>query len=207
MKAAGANIVPYKGSVSAVHFDIILTDSICLPPHVLVASTRISIPLKIAMSNEKPIIDLSWATQCIVQRQRLDFTDDKYYLNSRLKQPSTPGGTDETLKLYSLKVDHVRYEIMDLVRFGRNCQSAIGRIIAIYHQKASKKNKVEIQVMESQNDRELMDGGDSTMVHVEASELTGHVVMLSGKDFNDIKDGWGEETNFADLYVQMKPRS
>ena len=207
MKATGANIIIYKGSVSSTQYDLILTDSISLPPHILMPATRISIPLNMAISHEKPIIDLSWATQCIVQRKQLDYTDERYSLNSRLKEPRTPGATDQTQKLYSLKVDQVRYEIMDLVRFGRKSQSAIGRITAISYQKSSKKYKVQIQVMETQNDRELMDGGDCTVVVVDGSELAGHVVMLSGKDFDDISDGWGRETNFSDLFVQMKPRT
>jgi len=163
--------------------------------------------MNLAISYGKPIIDLSWATQCIVQRQRLDYMDEKFYLNSRLKEASTPRATDQTLTLYSLKVNQVRYEVMDLVRFGKASQSAIGRIIAINYRKATKKYKVQIQVMETQNEYELMDGGNCTLVPIDDDELAGHVVMLSGRDFHDIREGWGKETNFSDLFVQMKPRT
>jgi hypothetical protein len=107
--------------------------------------------------------------------------------------------------LFSLKINQVRYEVMDLVRFGRIDRATIGRIIAIHHQHATKKNRIEIQIMEMHNNIELMDGGDNTIVTVDECELSGHVVMLSGKDFKDISNGWGKETNFSDLFVQMKP--
>ena len=197
-----------------MNVDMIVTDSLSLRPHVMSPSERVAKRLKMsynlnpegANQAEIPIIDLSWVTQCIVQRQRLDYTENSsYYLNTRLNILNTHGLTDRPLKLFSLKVDQVRYEVMDLIRFGRNSHLSIGRIIAIHHHQKSKKNKIEVQVMEVHNNIELMDGGDSTQVVIDESELAGHVVMLSGKDFNDISRGWAEETNFSDLFVQMKP--
>jgi len=49
-----------------------------------------------------------------------------------------------------------------------------------------------------------MDGGTSTSMTIDESELQGHVVLLSGKDFNDIRKGWAAETHYEDVFVQRK---
>lgn len=94
-----------------------------------------------------------------------------------------------------------RYEVGDSIQFSkRGGEPSQGRIISITHNKATKKNNVEIKVMERHNGCELMDGGKGvSTVTVEESELEAHIVILGGKDFDDV--AWSEQSN---VFLQKK---
>ena len=74
IELAGATVI--RGSQIDINtqVDLIITDSILLPPHVTAAAPRISKVLnKVTAINPNTLtVDLSWATQCIVRREKID---------------------------------------------------------------------------------------------------------------------------------------
>lgn len=201
------------------HLDAVLVDRNSLPPHTTAVPSTVSKCFNfIKNGNAKtsdgiakiPIIDLSWALQCIVERERLSWnTDERYLLYS-----DTASSND---KMFEMKVkdkddNPVRFEVGDIVEFGRTKGTArIGRILNIDNPKrACTSRNLDIQLLDRNGNFELIDGGESaTNVKIDEHELRRHIVMLSSKDFKDIrKDGYipisEKDTH---IFLQKKPPS
>jgi len=200
--AAGATVVK---DPTKVKLDMVIVDSLSLPPHVTaVPATVAKILRNVNNSNTRttPVIDLSWATQCIIQRSRISMDHERY----RPKIGSI--GRDKIVQLFSIKVKSadsmVRYEVGDPVIFGKkHLNTSIGRIMGISHDRTTKKNCVEIKVLELHNESELMEGGqNASVVNIDDIDLQAPVVMLGGRHFNDVKESWKET-----IYIQKKPPS
>jgi len=95
--------------------DLVLADSLSLPPHVTAVAPKISKILnKITMTvkKETPIIDLSWATQCIVRKTQVPISKT-YKLEIETSLSSTK---EKMLNIYSTKVQQfsglTRYEVV-----------------------------------------------------------------------------------------------
>jgi len=206
IQAVGATIV--NASVidrKDIKLDIVLVDSVNMPPHVTAIPSRVGKTLNRVRSYQPNavVVDLSWATQCIVQRTLLETDDDRRY-RVDMSKGNSPNKRKNQL-ISSIKVKQynglTRYEVGDSIQFSkRGGEPSQGRIISITHNKATKKNNVEIKVMERHNGCELMDGGKGvSTVTVEESELEAHIVILGGKDFDDV--AWSEQSN---VFLQKK---
>lgn len=206
MQAVGATVV-HGSNIDRkdIKVDIILVDSVNMPPHVTAQPPRVGKILnKVASYQPNAIVvDLSWATQCIVQRTLLQTDDDRRYRVDLSKGNSPNKGRIQDI--YSIKVKQfnglTRYEVGDSIQFAkRGGEPSQGRIVSITHNRLTKKNSVEVKVMEKHNECELMDGGKGVYtVKIEESELEGHVVILSGKDFDDV--AWSKDSN---VFLQKK---
>ena len=183
--------------------DIVLADSLSLPPHVTAVAPKIAKVLnKISIANKNtPIIDLSWATQCIVRKDRVSISE-RYVLEIDNSLSST---SERVVDIYSTKVQQfaglTRYEVGDSIKFGKKKNSlSNGRITAIRFDKRSKKKTVEVKVLESHNECELMDGGKSiSTVTIDVNEMQGHILILGGKDYSQVN--WSKHSR---VYVQKK---
>ena len=98
--------------------DLVLVDSLSLPPHVATVVPRVSRILnKITLEKkETPLIDLSWVAQCIVMRTRVPILE-----RHRLRIDSSLGGKETTLNVIATKVQHfsalTRYEVVSVKFF------------------------------------------------------------------------------------------
>lgn len=170
------------------HIDLVIADSLSLPPHVTAIASKVSKILnKISSTNpDAPIVDLSWATQCIVNKKRIDI-GHRYILH---KNAHVTSDSDREVNIYAIKVKQsdsllTRYEVGDTVSFGRKkAKKSYGRIKSMCIDKLTKKKKVKVEVMELHGDFELIDGGQGmSIITLEESELQGHIIILSGKDY------------------------
>lgn len=206
MQAAGATIV-HGNNIDRkdIKLDIILVDSVNMPPHITAQPPRVGKILNRVATYQANgvVVDLSWATQCIVQRTLLQTDDDRRYRVDLSKGNSPNKGNSQNI--YSIKVKQfnglTRYEVGDSIQFAkRGREPSQGRIVSITHNRLTKKNSVEVKVMEKHKDCELMDGGKGVYtVKIEENELEGHIVILGGKDFGDVS--WSKESN---IFLQKK---
>lgn len=223
LRAAGATVVKSSTLKSGkkCHLDALLVDRNSLPPHTTAVPSNISRCMNFVKSgNAKtsdgiakiPIIDLSWALQCIVERERLAWdTDERYILYSDASSSNENGDAMYEMKV---KIDEipVRFECGDIVEFGRTKSTErIGRIINIEGSKRTCATRsLEIQLLDRNGNFELVDGGeDATRVRINENELRRHITLLGAKDFKDIKkDGYlpssEKETH---IFLQKKPPS
>ena len=179
--------------------DIIMVDSMCMPPHATAIAPRVSKILNRASSCQPKavIVDLSWATQCIVQRRLLETDDDRRYRVDMSASDSR--NKNGIVDIYCIKVKQfngmTRYEVGDSVNFGKSdAKLSHGRIIAIKHNSKLRKNTVQVKILELHNKCELMDGGKgASSVTIDETELKGHTVLLGGKDYNDV--AWSKASN------------
>ncbi len=201
LELAGATV--FQGSEidkKINEIDLVLTDALSLPPHVTAVAPKISKILnKITMAGKKEtsIVDLSWATQCIVRKTRIPI--------SRIYKLQISSSVNEKiLNVHSTKVQQfsglTRYEVGDSINFGKKKGNVSkGRISAIRFDKGLKKKSVEVKVLELHNENELMDGGRNTTVVIDESELQGHILILGGKDYSQVD--WSKHSR---VYVQKK---
>jgi len=204
--------------------DMILVDSICLPPFRMAVPTRISRVLNYVTrlnqecddtgENNIPIIDLSWVTQCIIRRTRVSIDDNTKRYRVTVGSSSGSSSANPNKNLFAIKVKTstglVRYEVGDSIVFGKKNiniddtkRSFYGRITSIHHDYIKKKNTVEVKVLELHNKYELMDGGKNvSSINLDESELQGHIVLLGGKDFTDVYDGWARDSGI--VFLQKK---
>lgn len=223
LRAAGATVVKSSTLKSGkkCHLDALLVDRNSLPPHTTAVPSNISRCMNFVKSgNAKtsdgiakiPIIDLSWALQCIVERERLAWdTDERYILYT---DASSFNGNGDAMYEMKVKIDEipVRFECGDIVEFGRTKSTErIGRIINIEGSKRTCATRsLEIQLLDRNGNFELVDGGeDATRVRINENELRRHITLLGAKDFKDIKkDGYlpssEKETH---IFLQKKPPS
>lgn len=223
LRAAGATIV--KSSTlkngKKCHLDALLVDRNSLPPHTTAVPSAISRCMNFVKNgNAKtsdgiakiPIIDLSWALQCIVERERLAWdTDERYVLYSDASKSDESGDAMYEMKV---KIDEipVRFECGDIVEFGRTKSTErIGRIIKIEGSKRTCATRsLEIQLLDRNESFELVDGGeDATRVRINENELRRHITLLGAKDFKDISRGGYLPPSEKDthIFVQKKPPS
>lgn len=186
--------------------DIILVDSLCMPPHVTATPSRLTKILNKALSLHPNlvVVDLSWATQCIVQRKLLQTDDDKRYRVDMSQSKNNSPKKSAIIDIFSIKVKQfnglTRYEVGDSVNFGKRGAESYGRITSIKHNRKTRKNTVEVKVLELHNDYELMDGGKSVQsVTIDSIDLQGHIVVLGGRDYGDV--AW---TNSSNIFMQKK---
>lgn len=182
--------------------DLVLSDSLLLPPHVTAITSKVSRVLnKISlMSADIPIVDLSWAMQCIVRKNRVDVSE-KYKLQI---ESSLNTSSERIIDILSVKVQQfcglTRYEVGDSIRFGKKMGQSNGRITAIRYDKRMRKKTIEVKVLELHHECELIDGGKSvSTINLEESELQGHILILSGKDYSQVD--WSKTPH---VYLQKK---
>ncbi len=211
MRIAGATLLNSsdmdKKGKGLHHVDIILVDSLQMPPHVTAVPPRLGKVLNKAASHQPHaiVVDLSWATQCLVRRQLLETDDDKRFrvdLSSQ-NRSKTPN-KHRIVEIFSIKVKQydslTRYEVGDSVKFGRAGNEACGRITSISYHTKTRKTTVTLKVLEVHKEIEVIDGGKGVnSVEIDQSELLGHIVVLSGKDFGDV--AWSKASN---VYRQKK---
>lgn len=207
IKSIGASLVSHNDiGKKGVKLDKIIVDSVNMPPHVTAVPLRVGKVLSKAASYQPNavIVDLSWATQCIVQRTLLQTDEDRRYRVDMSKSKS-PAHRRHIVDVYSIKVNQfnglTRYEVGDTVNFARNGDElSQGRIIAIKCNTKTRRNTVEVKVLERHNECELMEGGKGFFsVTVDEKALQGHIVLLAGKDFVDV--AWSKSSN---VYLQKK---
>lgn len=219
LKATGATIVT-RGSLKEGKkciIDAVLTDRNSLPPHTTAVPSPIAKCLNfVKRGNAKnsdgvtkiPIIDLSWALQCIVERERLSWdVDERYILYSEASSNDKMFEMKIRMKVGNENDVPVRFEVGDIVEFGRT--KSIGRILNFDAPKRScGPCGIHIQLLNRNRNFELIDGGESaTRVKIDEHELRGHIVMLSSKDFKDIKqDGYiPSKERDTHIFLQKKP--
>lgn len=157
-----------------------------------------------------PIIDLSWALQCIVERERLAWDiNERYILYSKASPNDKMFEMKVKMKVKDENDVPVRFEVGDIVEFGRT--KSVGRILNIDAPKRScTRRDLDIQLLDRNGSFELIDGGESaTRVRINEHELRRHIVMLSAKDFKDIrKDGYiPRNEKDTHIFLQKKPPS
>lgn len=203
LELAGATVI--RGSQIDINtqVDLIITDSILLPPHVTAAAPRISKVLNkvTAINPNTPTVDLSWATQCIVRREKIELSD-KY----KLQHGTTLAARVEyTVEINSMKAQQscglIRYEVGDSIKFGKNkSNQSHGRIVSISFDKRSRKKSIEVMVLELHNECQLMDGGKNvSTITIDESELQGHIIILGGRDYSQVQ--WSESSR---VFIQKK---
>ena len=75
--------------------------------------------------------------------------------------------------------------------------------MSIYHDIRTRKNVIEVKVLELHNQFELMDGGKNvSLLKLDENELQGHIILLGGNDFNDVHDGWAQDSGI--VFMQKK---
>lgn len=166
-----------KGKVSV---DCCLFASTALPPHVVSNPVYVSTALKF-LANDVPLLDLAWAHQSIIQRERLPMNGDPRYAISLYQSVSS------THKVYSIKSKSrgnvVRYEVGDLVQFSRGPRSTSrGRIIGIAWERQGKV-KLDIKLLDYSGDYELVDCPSSAEITVDESSLQGNILLMGARDF------------------------
>lgn len=207
IKALGGCVVSHA-DLKKSDVNIVLLDSVSLPPHETAAPERVSRTINLLRNRNSRsgsnvlFVDLSWVTQCIVQRTRVDLSGNGNRYRVSIDPPSSSGGGTE---LHSLRKDcgnavFVRYEVGDAVRFQRrkDAPSTIGRIISVHHDGARRKNTLEVKLLEKHNDRELMEGGDDVpTVRISEDQLRHHVVVLSRSDYATLSNEWRNGSDAA----------
>ena len=128
--------------------DCCLLSSATLPPQVISAPAHVSEMIR-HIPEDKPILDLAWAHQSIIQRKRLPLKGVPRY---EVTLGSVAAGT-APLKIYSfkntLKGMTRRFEVDDLVQFSHRSHTAsYGRILGITIKDG--KCRLEVQVLVSQ---------------------------------------------------------
>jgi len=223
LRAAGATIVKSSSLKSGkkCQLDALLVDRNSLPPHTTAVPFNISRCMNfVKKGNAKtdgiakiPIVDLSWALQCIVEREQLAWDADKRYI---LYSDASTASNEHSDAMYEMKVkidnDPVRFECGDIVEFGRTKSTErIGRIVNIEVSKRTcAARHLEIQLLDRNGNFELVDGGeDATRVRINENELRRHITLLGAKDFKDIRKGGylpatEKETH---IFLQKKPPS
>ena len=206
IQAAGAKVVNANDiETKDTKLDIVLVDPLTMPPHVTAIPSKVGKILN-KVSSYQPnaaVVDLSWVTQCIVQRTRVPIIDGERYKIDMSKSKSP--NKDAVVEVYSIKVKQfnglTRYEVGDSVNFGkRGADLSHGRITSIKHRRKTRTNTVELKVLELHNECELMDGGRGVYsVTIDESQLQGHIVILGGKDFGEV--AWSKATN---VFMQKK---
>lgn len=189
-----------------IKVDTIIVDSVTMPPLVTAVPLRVGKVLsKVASYQPNAIIvDLSWATQCIIQRKLLQTDEDRRYRVNMSKNKSPY--REHVVNVYSIKVNQfnglTRYEVGDTVNFARKNGDELsqGRITAIKYNTKTRTNAVEVKVLERHNACELMDGGKGICsVVIDEKALQGHIVILAGKDFSEV--AWSKSSN---VFLQKK---
>uniref|UniRef100_A0A7S2PEG0 BRCT domain-containing protein n=1 Tax=Leptocylindrus danicus TaxID=163516 RepID=A0A7S2PEG0_9STRA len=200
LRAVGVTIVPISilgaepTSPKLQKVDAILTDSILLPP----LERTVPVQLKHALAacgGQLPVVDLLWAIQCIVNRKKLNWEDNKIDLHDVTKR-----------QIYSVKrSDNTRFDIGDIVQLIENGRRAnsFGRILSFETRRSPSAYQhgfgytVHLEEIEDRG-QNLVDGGRVRReLNVEVTSLVSHVVMMKGKDFRQIQSSYGE-----DVYVQ-----
>ena len=153
---------------------------------------------KVTLAENGQILDLSWATQCIVRKKRIAIAD-KFRIQNGNKT------CDRFIDIFSIKVAQfgnlTRYEVGDSIKFGKKKSSlSYGRITAIQFDTRRRKKMIEVRILELHNENELMDGGQSvSTIAIDENELRGHILILGGKDY--------EEANWSNdefVFLQKK---
>ena len=190
---------------------MVLVDSLLMPPHVTAVHSRLGKILNKIASNQPNalILDLSWATQCIIQRKLLGTDEDKRYRVDLSQRTNFSSNKSPVVDISSIKVQQfdnlTRYEVGDSVNFGSSRHgsgnsTSHGRIISIKYNQKTRKTTVALKVLEIHNEIEVVDGGSGVnSVEIDKSELQGHTVILSGKDFGDV--AWSQASN---IFMQKK---
>ena len=168
-----------KGKIDV---DCCLLMSTTLPPHVVSTPLDVSQLMQV-IGEDVPLLDLAWAHQSIIQRKCLPLEgddDDDYRYSVSLEH-----STSSTCQVKSIKSAKggARYEIGDLVQFSIGSKStAYGRIIGITWARQGK-CKLDIQLLETGGEQELVDCDMSAKMTVDESSLQGNVLMLGANDF------------------------
>jgi len=199
--AAGGKVwCPNNVKNKNIEIDMVFVDALCLPPHETAVPVKVAkifryLSILNAKGVDVPIVDFSWAVQCIIQRKKVDIDRDKYKLSI-----GTSGKPFERnkLKLFSLKKKEIRYEVGDLVFFKKkNMSTTAGRILSIIHDNSTKVRTLEIQLMEFKN-HELMDGDENvSTLMIDVKDLQKPILILSENDFNEVLSGWAGNSNIC----------
>merc|ERR1712226_1283921 len=165
-----------------VEIDMVLVDALCLPPHETAVPVKVAkifsyVSLLKTCENQIPIVDFSWAVQCIVQRKRLNMDREQYRLSA---ENSGRLVENNKLKIFSFKKKETRYEVGDTVFFQKkNLTPTAGRILSIFHDINTKEKTLEVQLMEFGEGYVLMDGGKNSSL-----------LTIDEKDFKEVSCGW-----------------
>ena len=177
LTACGAKVVTRSSIQSTISLDCCLFNSADLPPRVTSIPVDVSNVLKF-IDDSLPLLDLAWAHQSIIQRKCLPLSGDVRYSVSLVSGMSN--------KIFSLKSkSNIRFEVGDLVQFTRGPKAiSRGRILAIIWGGQGKSCQLEIQMLDTDRDYELIDCPSSPKIVVDESSLQGNIVMLKSKDFH-----------------------
>lgn len=190
LELAGATILNGANfEKQSLNIDLVLTDSLCLPPQVIAMAPRISkilnkISLKSNGTRNVQIVDLSWATQCIVRKRRIQITNEHII--------QTINSQERNVQITSFKVEQcgnrVRYEVGDCIKFGQKKSNlSYGRITDIHFDTRQRRKMIGIRILELHNGCVLMDGGKNvSTIKIEENELQGHILILGGKDYGEV---------------------
>jgi len=142
--ALGAKVITtnsLRGKGQLHNVDCCLLASVMLPPQVIATPLHVSQMLK-HIPDDKPLLDLAWAHQCIIQRRRLPLTGDPRYIINL-----NNGIIKGALNVYAIKNDIGRYEVGDLIQFSISKNICYGRIVGITWVEG--KGRLEIQILVS----------------------------------------------------------
>jgi hypothetical protein len=136
-----------KGRGQLDDVDCCLLNSAMLPPQATSTPVHVSELLR-HIPNDKPLLDLAWAHQSIIQRKRLPLRGDPRYEvtigNNKIGGP---------FKIYSFKTSskksfRLRYEVGDLIQFSYKSEATCyGRILSITWKRP--KCDLEVQLLVS----------------------------------------------------------
>ncbi len=124
-----------------------------MPPYVTAIPPRVGKTLNRASAYQEKtsfkVVDLSWATQCIIQRTLLrPDSHERYQISMADKNKAI--GKDGVVDIYSIKVNSARIEVGDSVTFGKNPSILFhGRVMSIKHNTVTRKNLVEVKILVS----------------------------------------------------------
>ncbi len=136
-----------------VSLDIILVDALSMTPYVTAIPSRVGKILNRASTYQAKtsyeVVDLSWATQCIINRTLLrPDSHERYQISTTDKNKVI--GKDGVVDIYSIKVNAARIEVGDSVTFGKDPSILFhGRVMSIKHNTRTRKNMVEVKILVS----------------------------------------------------------
>lgn len=206
LEASGATIVKISSlSASTVtqKIDAVLIDSVLLPPLETAVPGKLNEAVE-CYGHDIPVIDLSWAVQCIVNMRTL-----RFYPRSKVDVAALQSSNTRQIFILKRKDDGVRFEVGDIVTVhqkGANSGPIFARIASFVPSSGrsrSSSHGVKVEVLE-QHERCLVDGGGSSRLTCDISNIKGHVLLLKGKDFRQIESIYGRGKS---VFVQkMKAR-
>ena len=203
LEASGAEVVHDYDPADPP--EAILVDPVNLPPLKLAVPAYIMKILKTYHSNI-PVIDIAWAVQCIVNQKRIKFGSSDA-TGGRFGNIDVISDNIRNRKIFCMKreSDGSRFEVGDVVKLDRKGKDVFAQIVSFQYM-----TKVTVRILEKDG-RTLIEGGSKSTpqssITIDLSEISMHVLVLKGKDFEQIENTYGRNEGGVFKYRKLDSSS